>query len=69
MPQAMSGLLENWGEQHDKLYSKRAFVHWYVGEGPSEGFFQCARESVESLKRDIQEIFQDAAEESEEGMD
>lgn len=23
----------------DKMYAKRAFVHWYVGEGLDEGFF------------------------------
>lgn len=23
----------------DIMYAKRAFVHWYVGEGLDEGFF------------------------------
>ena len=25
--------------KYDLMYAKRAFVHWYVGEGLSEGFF------------------------------
>merc|ERR1712064_260559 len=28
----------------DLMYSKRAFVHWYVGEGMEEGEFSEARE-------------------------
>ena len=32
----------------DMMYKKRPFVHWYVGEGLSEGFFECAREEMQS---------------------
>jgi hypothetical protein len=28
------------------MYAKRAFVHWYVGEGMEEGEFSEAREDV-----------------------
>lgn len=30
-------------KKFDKLYAKRAFVHWFAGEGISEGFFELAR--------------------------
>lgn len=31
------------------MYQKRAFVHWYVGEGLSEGFFSEAIENCYEL--------------------
>merc|ERR1712083_767950 len=35
--------------KYDIMYSQRAFVHWYVGEGMEEGEFQEAREDLEML--------------------
>ena len=40
------------------MYAKKAFVHWFVGEGMEEGEIEDARENIAALQKDYQDSHQ-----------
>ncbi|KAK2879281.1 hypothetical protein FQN49_001027 [Arthroderma sp. PD_2] len=50
-------------DKFDLMYSKQAFVHWFVGEGMEMGEFAESRENLAALERDYQEIANDEGDE------
>jgi len=57
---------ERLSKKYDMMYSQRAYVHWYVGEGMEEGEFSEAREDLGFLEKDYLDVVSEQASDEEE---
>jgi len=45
-------------KKYDKMYERRAFLHWYIREGMEDGEFPDAREDIDDLRADYQNVIE-----------
>lgn len=62
-----SAIAELWARidyKFDLMYAKRAFVHWFLGEGMEEGEFIESREDMASIEKDYEACSKDDSSDS-----
>uniref|UniRef100_A0A4W4HMK3 Tubulin/FtsZ 2-layer sandwich domain-containing protein n=1 Tax=Electrophorus electricus TaxID=8005 RepID=A0A4W4HMK3_ELEEL len=65
-----TAIAEAWARldhKFDLMYSKPAFVHWYVGEDMEEGEFSEATENMAALEKDYEAVGANSTEGEDEG--
>merc|ERR1711988_1252210 len=60
---------ERLSKKYDMMYSQRAYVHWYVGEGMEEGEFSEAREDLGFLEKDYLDVVTEQPSDADGGSD